>query len=51
LINQNPGRMARTALANLFTHLVLGQEVSSTELFPLDIITRENVDSYLMFHP
>lgn len=49
LINQNPGRLARTALANLFTHLVLGQEVPSTELFPLDIITRENVDSYLRF--
>lgn len=49
LINQNPGRMARTALANLFTNLVLGQEVASTELFPLDIITRENVDSYLRF--
>lgn len=49
LINQNPGRMARTALNHLFTHLVLGQEVPAISLFPLDVVTRENVDSYLQF--
>lgn len=49
LINQNPGRMARQALGNLFTHLVLGQQVPAVELFPLDVLTRENVDSYLRY--
>lgn len=49
LINQNPGRMAQTALNHLFTHLVLAQEVPALAHFPLDVITRENVDSYIRF--
>jgi|GEM_PF-1310923 len=49
LINQNPGQMAAMALNDLLSHLILRKSVPSKRLFPLDIITAENVDSYREF--
>lgn len=49
LINQNPHLLASTAIANLLDHLVNRFSVPAKVLFPLDVITPENVDSYLQF--
>lgn len=49
LINQNPRLMARTALSYLLSSLVFHKEIPSEEYYPLDVVTKENVDSYLRF--
>jgi LacI family transcriptional regulator len=49
LINQNPRLMARTALSYLLSSLVFKKEIPGEEFYPLDVITKENVDSYLLF--
>lgn len=49
LINQNPGRMAAMALNDLLSHLILRKSVPAYRLFPLDIVTAENVESYREF--
>lgn len=49
LINQNPGRMAAMALSDLLNYLILRKSIPARRLFPLDIITAENVESYRAF--
>lgn len=49
LINQNPHLLGSTALSYLLENLLNNKTVPNQELFPIDIVTRENVDSYLKF--
>jgi len=48
LINQNPKRQAFQGISHMVNHfLFFKKEIPRTELFPLEVITKENVDSYL----
>lgn len=47
LINQNPKRMARLGISHLINHLLFQKTFPSEELFPLEVITRQNMESYL----
>ena len=47
LINQNPYKMAYQGIVYLVDHLIFKKEISSVDLLPLDVVTKENVDSYL----
>ena len=47
LINQNPKRQAFLAIGHLANHLVFRKKAPDLELFPLEVITQQNVDSYL----
>lgn len=47
LINQNPKRQAFLAISHLSNHLVFKKEAPACDLFPLEVITQQNVDSYL----
>ncbi len=47
LINQNPKRQAFQGISHMANHLIFNKEVPCTELFPLEVITQQNVDSYI----
>jgi LacI family transcriptional regulator len=47
LINQNPKRQAFLGINHLVGHLILKKDAPASELLPLEIISRENLDSYL----
>lgn len=47
LINQNPKRMAKIGVNHLVNHLLFKKELPTEEIFPIEVITRENMDSYL----
>lgn len=47
LINQNPKRQAFLGINHLVGHLVLKKPAPRQDLLPLEIISRENIDSYL----
>lgn len=47
LINQNPKRQALLGISHLVNHLMFKKSTPTTDLFPLEIITQQNVDSYL----
>jgi len=47
LINQNPKRQVFQGISHLANHLLFKKEIPRTELFPLEVITQENVDSYI----
>ncbi|HTF21038.1 MAG TPA: substrate-binding domain-containing protein [Chryseolinea sp.] len=47
LINQNPKRQALLGVSHLVNHLMFKKSTPGTELFPLEIITQQNVESYL----
>lgn len=47
LINQNPKRQAHLGISHLVNHLMFKKNTPGTDLFPLEIITQQNVDSYL----
>jgi LacI family transcriptional regulator len=47
LINQNPKRQAFLGMNYLVGHLILKKEAPLQDLLPLEIISKENVDSYL----
>ncbi|MCC9137868.1 substrate-binding domain-containing protein [Pontibacter silvestris] len=47
LINQNPKRQAFLGISYLANYLLLKKEPPLTDLFPLEIITRQNLKSYL----
>jgi LacI family transcriptional regulator len=47
LINQNPKRQALMGIQHLANYLLLQKPAPATCLFPLEIITRENLNSYL----
>ncbi len=47
LINQNPKRQAFLAISHLVNHLMFKKSAPETDLFPLEIISKQNVQSYL----
>lgn len=47
LINQNPKRQAFLGISYLANYLLLKKEPPQQDLFPLEIITRQNLRSYL----
>jgi LacI family transcriptional regulator len=47
LINQNSKRQAFTGVGQLANHLLFQKKTSATYLFPLEIISRQNLQSYL----
>lgn len=47
LINQNPKRQAFLGVSYLAENLVFKRRVLATDLLPLEVITRENLQSYL----
>ncbi|MEO7988883.1 MAG: substrate-binding domain-containing protein [Chryseolinea sp.] len=47
LINQNPKRQAFLGIRCLANHLLFKREIQSIDLLPLEIITAENLQSYL----
>ena len=47
LIHQNPRRQAFLGMAHMTDHLVFRKDVPKVELLPLEVITKENVGSYL----
>lgn len=49
LINQNPDRQVFRGVHHLANHLIFNKQIPEQELFPLEVITRDNVDSYIKF--
>lgn len=47
LINQNPKRQASLSISHLANHLLFKKDAPEKDLFPLEVITQQNVDSYL----
>lgn len=47
LINQNPKRQAFLSISHLANHLVFKKDAPDRDLFPLEVITQQNLDSYL----
>jgi LacI family transcriptional regulator len=47
LINQNPKRQALLGISHLVNHLMFKKSTPPMDLFPLEIITQQNVESYL----
>jgi LacI family transcriptional regulator len=47
LINQNPKRQASLGISHLVNHLMFKKGTPDTDLFPLEVITQQNVESYL----
>jgi LacI family transcriptional regulator len=47
LINQNPKRQAFLSISHLVNHLMFKKGTVAKELFPLEVITQQNVDSYV----
>jgi LacI family transcriptional regulator len=47
LINQNSKRQTFIGVSQLANHLLFQKNVSSTYLFPLEIISKQNVNTYL----
>ncbi len=47
LINQNPKRQAFLGITHLVGHLILKKAAPPQDLLPLEIISKENIDSYL----
>lgn len=48
LIHQNPRRMASLGIGYLANHLLFKKESPAEDLFPLEIITRQNLQSFLI---
>jgi LacI family transcriptional regulator len=47
IINQNPKRQAFLGINHLVGHLILKKDAPTQDLLPLEIISKENLDSYL----
>ena len=47
LINQNPKRQVFQGISHMANHLLFNKKIPKTELFPLEVITQQNVDSYI----
>jgi LacI family transcriptional regulator len=47
LINQNPKRQINLGISHMINHLMFKRIAPKTDLFPLEVITPENVNSYL----
>lgn len=47
LINQNPLQQARASITTLANHFILKKKVAPLQFFPIEIISRYNLSSYL----
>ena len=47
LIHQNPKRQAFLSISHLVNHLMFKKSTPQQELFPLEVITEQNLGSYL----
>jgi LacI family transcriptional regulator len=47
LINQNPKRQAALGISHLANYLIFKKQAPLSDLFPLEVITQQNVGSYL----
>lgn len=47
LINQNPARQAKLGIQTMANYLLFKRETRARHLFPLDVVTAQNVNSYL----
>lgn len=47
LINQNPKRQVNLGISHMINYLMFKRNAPVTDLFPLEVITLENVNSYL----
>jgi LacI family transcriptional regulator len=47
LINQNPKRQASIGISHLVNHLMFKKKAPGMDLFPLEVITQQNLESYL----
>jgi len=47
LIHQNPSRQAFQGIGTLANYLIFNKDAKEKNLFPLEVITRENLSSYL----
>jgi len=47
LINQNPKRQAFLGIRHLVNHLMFKEKTPDLDLFPLEVITQQNLNSYL----
>lgn len=47
LINQNPKRQVFLGISHMANHLLFKKDVPCTELFPLEVITQQNIESYI----
>lgn len=47
LINQNPARQAKLGIQTMANYLLFKREVNARHLLPLDVITAQNINSYL----
>jgi LacI family transcriptional regulator len=47
LINQNPKRQVNLGISHMINHLMFKRNAPKTDLFPLEVITVENLSSYL----
>lgn len=47
LINQNPKRQPMVGISHLANHLLFKTQIPTIDLFPLEIIAKQNLDSYL----
>ena len=47
LINQNPKRQASLSISHLVNHIMFKKKAPDLDLFPLEIITQQNLESYL----
>ncbi len=47
LIHQNPKRQAFLGISHLVNHLMFKKSIPQQELFPLEVITEQNLSSYL----
>lgn len=50
IINQNPKGQVFSGISHMANHLLFKKKVPATELFPLEIITQQNVDTYHSGH-
>jgi LacI family transcriptional regulator len=47
LLNQNPLQQARTSISTLANHFIFKKKVAPLQFFPIEIISRYNLSSYL----
>src|SRR6185369_6048537 len=50
LIHQKPEQQAFEGISCLANHLIFKKEIKPINLFPLEVITRQNLSSYLVDH-
>ena len=47
LIHQNPKRQIYIGITSLIEHFIFGKEIPNEKLLPIDIVSSENLSSYI----